>query len=407
MNAVQYFRSVPRYLAVRALHRRFPSVSTGVLSMLRYVELPEPRLPSERWVRLRPRLTGICGSDIATVAAKGSPYFSPLVSTPFVLGHEVVADVVSVGSEVTEVSVGERVVLEGALHCAVRGVSPICHACASGQRASCENVTKGDLGPGIQTGYCRDTGGGWSESFVAHEAQLLSVPSDMDDECAVLVEPFACALHGVLSTELAATDTVLILGCGTIGLLTIAAIRTLGITSRVLASAKYPKQAELARRLGADQVVPTGSALYGAVSEITVCEVYQPELGKPVVLGGVDTTFDCVGVSSTIDDAIRLTRAGGTTVLVGMPGIAVGVDWTSIWHKELTVRGAYAYGIEQIDGRAVRTFQLAMDLIGRSPETFSSLVDATFPLPRYRDALRHAMRSGSHGSVKTALTIPN
>jgi threonine dehydrogenase-like Zn-dependent dehydrogenase len=406
VKAVQYTKSIPRYLAVRALSSRARGAATGPLSLLRHADVDPPPLPSGRWIRVRTRLSGICGSDLATVCAKGSPYFSPFISTPFVLGHEVVGEVAETGADVEDVSVGDRIVIEPALHCTVRDISPVCQPCSRGRYAACENVLRGNLAPGIQTGYCRDTGGGWSPEFVAHERQAVRVPDGVSDEAAVLIEPFACALHGVLRASVVPGQSVLILGCGTIGLLTIAALRGLGFDNDILASAKHPRQKELALSLGATAIVPTGATLYDELPRATGATVLHPEIGKPVLIGGVDVTFDCVGASSTIDDAVRMTRSGGEVILVGMPSIPTGVDWTNIWHKELRVQGAYAYGIERWRDTHTRTFALAMQLIRDAEELLVPLVDAKYPLHRYREAILNALHSGRRGSVKTVFEFP-
>ncbi len=406
MKAVQYVKSIPRYLAVRGLSSRSRNAATGPLSLLRYRAVDVPPLPSPRWLRIRTRLAGICGSDLATVCAKGSPYFSPFISTPFVLGHEVVGVVSAVGAEVDDVAVGDRVVIEPALHCTVRGVSPVCRPCALGRYAACENVLEGDIARGIQTGYCRDTGGGWSGEFVAHECQAIRVPDGVADAAAVLIEPLACAVHAVLQSSLRPDGTALILGCGTMGLLTIAALRGLGFRNQIYASAKHARQKQLALTLGADSIVPTGEELYEALPRATGAKLLHPEIGKPVLIGGVDATFDCVGASSTIDDALRMTRSGGEVILVGMPAIPKGVDWTNIWHKELRVQGAYAYGIERRDGAPIRTFTLAMQLIQDAQESMVELVDARYPLSRYREAIQNALNAGRRGSVKTVFEFP-
>src|SRR4051794_21602882 len=135
-------------------------------------EVAEPALPGPRWARVRPTLSGICGSDLASIAAEGSPFFAPLTSFPFTFGHELVGTVTEVGPDVRTVKPGDRVVVEPALHCGVRGVEPPCAACAAGAYGNCVNVTAGVISAGVQTGYCRDTGGGWSASLVAHEVQL-------------------------------------------------------------------------------------------------------------------------------------------------------------------------------------------------------------------------------------------
>jgi threonine dehydrogenase-like Zn-dependent dehydrogenase len=406
MQAVQYVKSVPRYLAVKALSRRVPRLAVSRAGVVRLADIAEPTLPGPQWVRLRTRLSGICGSDLSTITAEGSPYFSRLLSYPFVLGHEVVATVESVGSEVEGVAIGTRVVVEPALHCAVRGVAAPCASCRAGRYAACENVAKGDIAAGIQTGYCRDTGGGWSPLLVAHRRQLVPVPDDMSDEAAVLTEPLACSMHAALRACPGRDATVLVLGCGTIGLLTIAALRALGFANRVIASAKYPHQMDLAKRLGADHATATGTALYETVAELTGAEAYPPEIGKTVLIGGVDVTLDCVGAAATIDDAARLTRSGGTVVLVGMPAIPRGVDWTSIWHKELTVRGSYAYGVEHHGGEAVSTFSLAMAHLHAEGAPLAALVDARYPLVRYREAILHALHAGRRGSTKTVFQFP-
>ncbi len=406
MKAIQYTKSIPKHLAVRGLSSRSRNAATGLFSMVRHTDLEPPPLPSGRWLRVRTRLAGICGSDLATVCAKGSPYFSPFVSTPFVLGHEVVGFVSEVGSDVDDVTVGDRIVIEPALHCTVRGISPVCRPCSQGRYAACENVLEGDISRGIQTGYCRDTGGGWSAEFVAHECQAIRVPDGVSDEAAVLIEPLACAVHAVLHASLRPGGAALVLGCGTMGLLTIAALRGLGFENQVFASAKHPQQKKLALTLGANTVVPTGEDLYEALPRATGAKLLHPEMGKPVLIGGVDTTFECVGASSTIDDALRMTRTGGGVILVGMPAIPKGVDWTNIWHKELRVQGAYAYGIERRDSTPIRTFTLAMQLIQQAEESMAALVDAKYPLSQYREAIRNALNAGRRGSVKTVFEFP-
>ena len=154
------------------------------------------------------------------------------------MGHEVVGHIAEVGAAVEGYAIGDRVVVEPVLSCAIRGIQSFCHQCRQGKFANCENITKGEISSGIQTGYCRDTGGGWSEYFVAHQNQLHHVPDQLSDEIAVLAEPFACALHGVLKADLDDTDDILIIGAGTMGLLTVAVIRALEKKNRILIVAK-------------------------------------------------------------------------------------------------------------------------------------------------------------------------
>ena len=405
MEAIQYTKSIPRYLAMRHLGKRWRSLYTSPFSCTRLVDIPEPQLPTPEWVKVRTRLSGICGSDLATITAKGSPYFSPFTSTPFVLGHEIVGEVAETGAAVEGFRIGRRVVIEPVLSCSVRGISPPCHQCQNLRFANCENITKGDISAGVQTGYCRDTGGGWSQYVLAHQSQLHLVPDDISDEAAVLLEPFACALHGVLKFSPNRAATICVIGGGTIGLLTVAALRVLGHRNRIIIFAKYPHQQQLARELGADEVLSPNSGRYAAFCELTGATSHQPELGQQVLIGGVDVTFDCIGSSVAIDDAFRFTRAGGEVILVGMPGIPKNVDWTSIWYKQLKMEGAYTYGLETHNGEQVHTFTLGMRLLQKMKSHLRPLVSTLFPLRDYKRAIQTAMNTGKTATVKTAFDL--
>ena len=396
---------------MRYLGKRWQSLYTSPFSCTRLVDIPMPQLPTPEWVKVKTRLSGICGSDLATITAKGSPYFSPFTSTPFVLGHEIVGDIAEIGDAVDSFPVGARVVIEPALSCKVRGISTACHQCRSSHFANCENITKGDISAGIQTGYCRDTGGGWSRYMLAHQSQLHRVPDSLSDETAVLLEPFACALHGVLKAQHPGggicnpDSTICIIGGGTIGLLTLAALRVLGHRNRIIIFAKYPHQQQLARELGADDVLSPNRDRYAAFCELTQAESHQPELGQQVLIGGADVTFDCIASSVTIDDALRFTRAGGEVILVGMPGIPKNVDWTSIWYKQLNVTGAYAYGLETHNGEQLHTFTLGMRLLEKMEAELRPLVSALFPLKDYKRAIQTALNTGKTATVKTVFDL--
>jgi threonine dehydrogenase-like Zn-dependent dehydrogenase len=389
---------------LKALGRRLPRLYSSRLSLTRLREVPPPPLPNAKWVRIRPLLSGICGSDLATITAAGSAFFAPLTSFPFTFGHEVVGIVEEIGAEVRSVQTGDRVVVEPALHCGVRGIDPPCELCSRGQYGNCTNVTKGAISPGVQTGYCKDTGGGWSTSLVAHEIQILKVPDHVPNEAAVLMEPISCALHSVLrGTQMLTPDkrNVLVIGSGTMGLLTISGLKALEVPCKLTAWAKHRHQQDLAAQFGANEVLPVSRDSYAALCRHSGAGLHQPEIGGPTVLGGFDVVFDCVGSARSLDDAIRFTRSRGTTVLVGMPGIPKGVDWTAIWYKELSVLGTYAYGMEEYRGERLRTFELALRLLTAGRTDIARLVTHKFPLARYREAIASALFTGIQKSVKT------
>jgi threonine dehydrogenase-like Zn-dependent dehydrogenase len=390
--AVELYRSVPRYVAARALSGRLPSLAASNAAPLRLVNR-SPQAPRAGWARVRPRLTGICGSDLATVTGRSSFYFSSLVSLPFVPGHEIVGDLLDdVETPRGRLRAGSRVVLAPVLNCAARGVAP-CAGCSADRPTRCDNVTSGHLSPGLQTGYCADTGGGWSSELRAHGSQLFAVPTDMPDEVAVLIEPLACAIHAARRAEVLPGERVLVIGAGAIGLLTLLALRSLTPAGELLVAAKHAKQQDLARRFGAGSVVPSTNVV-GAVRRSTRAMQLSPERGSDYLLGGVDVTLECAG--GGLDTALRVTRAGGRVVLSGLPTSSP--DLTPLWFRELSLVGAYAAGPDD--------FTAALELASGATESglLSELLGATYPLTRWRDALDHALSAGRLGTGRVALT---
>ena len=394
MKALEFRRNVPRFAAARLAGSLTPGRGASV-GPLHLADLDPPTAPGPDWVRVRPRLSGICGSDLATIDGRSARYFEPFISFPFVPGHEVVGDLDD----------GTRVVLEPVLGCVSRNLDPTCDPCAAGQLGNCENTTFGDLEPGIQTGSCHDTGGGWATAFSAHPSQLHPVDGSFSDESAVMVEPTACAVHAALVADVPDGAIVTVLGAGTLGLLTIAALRTFAKPRTVVATARYPSQRRLAAELGADLVVePDG--IRRAVRRATgsrAVSIAGDDGAVDRLSGGTDVVVDCVGSSASLTDAMAITRPRGRIVLVGMPA-SVSLELTPLWHREIELVGAYTYGTETLpDGSTARTFDLAAGLV-RAAE-LGRLVSATYPLHRYRDALEHAAAAGRRGAVKVAFDL--
>lgn len=370
MKALEFSRKPARYAAAMVAGRLRPGAGAEV-GPLRLRDLDPPELPTDAWVTIRPRLAGICGSDLSTIDGHSSRYFEPIVSFPFVPGHEVVADLDD----------GGRAVLVPVLHCEVRGIEPRCAACAAGHINRCERIAFGHLEPGLQSGFCCDTGGGWSEFMVAHPAQLVPVPDDMTDEQAVMVEPTACAVH---AASMVGDGPVAVIGAGTLGLLTVAALDRDDIT----VAAKHPHQKQLAKELGATRVVEPGE-LSGAIRLTT----NSMKLGRQLT-GGVPTVVDCVGSEASLTQALEVVAPGGTILVVGMPATTT-LDLTGLWHREVALRGAYAY--DRAD------FDTAIDLV--ATKDLGRLVTQTYPLARFTDAIAHAAEAGRRGAVKIAFDL--
>ena len=307
MKAIRFNATIPRYAAGLALGRVSAAQLWSGRSCTIVEDVPIPLLPGPDWVRIKTRLGGICGSDLSVIRLNTSPYYSAFTSFPYTFGHENVGMIAEMGPAVTGWQPGERVVVEPLLWCTPRGFDELCEFCSRGEINRCQRTNDGALAPGLFIGACRDTGGSWSPYFVAHQTQLHRVPEHLSDENALLVEPFAGGLHPALQYLPADDETVLILGAGTIGLSVLAALRALGSQAHILVAARYPFQAEAAKRLGASDVLR--GDLYAEIARRTGGAVLKPIIGKQVVTGGVDRTFECVGSDSALDDALAAYAA--------------------------------------------------------------------------------------------------
>jgi threonine dehydrogenase-like Zn-dependent dehydrogenase len=378
MKALVFSRKPARFAAAMVAGALRPGrgAKVGPLA-LRDLDPPEGPAGADGWVRVRPRLSGICGSDLATIDGKSSRYFEPIVSFPFVPGHEVVG----------ELDDGRRVALVPVLTCVPRGIDPPCHNCREGRINQCERIAYGHLEPGLQSGFCESTGGGWSVAMVAHESQLVPVPDDLPDEAAVLIEPTACAVH---AARMVTDSEVAVIGSGALGLLTIAALRRLdNPVGPVIATAKHPEQRRWAKELGADVVCAPGE-LERQVR--TASSSFMLDNGQ--LTGGIATVVDCVGSDDSLAQALRCVAPGGEVLAVGMPGVTT-LDLTPLWHREVSLRGCYAY--DRAD------FDAAVELIRELD--LGRLVSATYPLSRYEDAIAHAAEAGARGAVKIAFDL--
>ena len=287
-------------------------------------------------------------------------------------------------------------VVEPVLCCEVRGLNP-CPSCATGATNRCRNLTGGHLQPGLQTGFCAETGGGWSLGLVAHRRQLHVVPDALSDDAAVLIEPTACAVHGVLSAPPADDGLAVVIGAGTLGLAALAALRAWRPDlPTIVAVAKHPEQRRLAGALGATAVVEPAE-IRRAVRRRTGTWV----LDNGQLSGGAAVVVDCVGSAASLADALAVTAPGGTIVLLGMPG-QVDVDLTPLWQREVHLVGAYGYGPEAAAGGR-HSFDLATELVDSAG--LERLVSARYPLDRHADAIDHAANAGRRGATKVVFDL--
>lgn len=406
MKALEYHISPVRWTVCKAAALFAKSACYGAISPLKLVERPVADPPGAGWVRLRTLLGGICGTDLALIMLRQHPatILQRFASFPAVLGHENVAVVDAVADGVTNWKVGQRVCVEPALGCAAIGSNPPCPHCAAGRATLCERTGDARFPPRALIGLNGTTGGSWAEYFVAHESQLHAVPDNVPDEHAVLLDPIASSAHAVLRRQPRSGETILVHGSGIIALGIIAAIRALGFDNKITLTARHDFQANLAKTLGATDVIKLHRSMssaqrYDAVAEKIGGTRLPARFGNQAFLGGYDLTYDCSGSGAGMTDALKWTRARGTVVLVGTSGIAL-VDSTPMWFDELEVIGANGRQIETVGGQSVHTYDLALDWMRNGLLNLSALPISKYRLTEYRSAFGHLLNRARHPILK-------
>jgi L-iditol 2-dehydrogenase len=417
MKALRFSFSYPRALLSMALGRMTNSTDTvvyGVLSSLALSDVPEPALRGPDWVKLDVLMCGICGTDVAGLTYRTSPVLEPFLSLPAVFGHEVLGRVVEVGSNVSRVKVGDRVVIDPSISCLVRGwpVDEQCPSCRAGLPTTC--ARGGDeggaphngapLARGLLIGVHADLPGGFGPRMVAHDSQVYPISEALDDARAVLTEPLSVAVHAVLQTKVDPAAAALVIGSGPIALSAVWALRALGHQGPLVAQTKRANEAALAVALGASETVTPGKSARDALLA-TGAKRYKPITGKEVFAGGgFPVVFDCVGSRDSLTQALRFISPRGKIVMLGCAGALDDIDLTHLWSREVELVGYLGYGMETWRGMRLHTFEVTHQLLAETNAPVEKIVTHRFPLPQYRDAFRAAIDRQASGAVKVVLT---
>ncbi len=373
-------------------------------------EVADPPLRGPDWAVLRTRLCGICGSDTKQVLldGDGDNPMSAFISFPQVLGHEVVATIEDAGTGVLDAGFepGQRVVLYPCLSCGPRGIEPPCPACAAGDHSVCWSFFDGALARGIHTGNSSDATGGFAELLPAHRAMLIPLPDDVDDDVAVLADPFSVALHAVTRNPPPEHGRAVVYGAGTLGTCTVAVLGALFPGVEVAAVARWPAQTALASKLGAQSFAPEPRE--GLVVQLAAWSggvLRRPWAGLPVTHpGGVDVVYDTVGAAATVEVGVRVLRSRGTLVQLGV-GKLERCEWTPWYFKELRLVGSNAFGVETVDGRRQHAMAHYLDLVQSGRVDLGGLLTHTFPLDRWHDAFGSLADQQRTGAIKVAFTF--
>jgi threonine dehydrogenase-like Zn-dependent dehydrogenase len=369
-------------------------------------DVPEPVLRGPAWAVLRTRMTGICGSDTKQVlmdfeGAEDSP-MTAFISFPQVLGHEVVATVEEAGPD-AGVEPGQRVVLNPWLSCEVRGLDPVCPACAAGDYSLCWRFHDGALQPGIHTGNSADATGGFAELLPAHRRMLIPVPDGIPDAVAVLADPFSVALHAVTRTPPPNGGRAVVYGAGALGTCATAILGALYPETEVATIARWDAQEALARTLGATTFRPEPrEELIESLAAWSDGVLRAPWEGLPITWpGGVDVVYDTVGAAETLEVGLRVLRSRGSIVQMGLSSMAR-CEWTPWYFKEARLIGSNAFGVEEVDGVRKHAMDHYLDLVAAGRIDLAGMLTHTFVLEDWRDAFRTLIEQGDTGAIKVA-----
>jgi len=319
-------------------------------------DVPEPA-PGPGEVRIAVEYAGICASDLHILNADIAITIRP----PVVMGHEFSGTIDSLGSGVSGWAVGDGVVAEASY-----GVCGLCRSCMGGFYNLCADRKV--------LGYWHH--GAFARFTVVPAHRLHRLPPGVSFQEGALVEPIACAVHGVRECiAVAPADAVLITGPGMIGLAALQIARAAGARVIVAGTPADEARLALARSLGAERVVDVGREDLGtAVKEFTHG-------------GGVDVAVECAGNDRAVRSCLDALRKQGQHLQLGLLGRDMDLRFDSLAYKELRVTGA-------ISSRDT-SWRTALDLIGRRQVTPRALISDVFPLDDWEAAFRrHEEKKG-------------
>jgi len=335
-------------------------------------QVPVP-VPGEGEVLCRIRAVAICGSDPEIIRGDLAGIWPP--SYPFTPGHEWSGEVVEVGPNVVDFSVGDRVAGEAHKGCG------ICRNCMNGRYTLCENYGKPEIG---HRHYGFLSPGAYAQYNVYSQKSINKMPATMSFREGALVDTAGVTLHGMELTGITAGGTVVVIGPGPIGLIAMMYAKALG-AAKVIMVGRGARLAA-AGRLGADVVID--------FEKEEPVEAVRKAAGP----GGVDEAFECSGAEGTFAQAVKMLRKGGKVALMGVPNDKVmeKLPYKYIVHNEIAIFGSRANpNVSWKIIQAISSGQLAV----------KDLITHVFPLDDFREALETFV--GRKGGAIKVVIEPN
>lgn len=304
-------------------------------------------------------VAGVCGSDV-----HGASGHHPIMKPPYFPGHEVVGRVVALTGNSPGIEVGDLVTPEPTLSCGT------CKMCRTDRSNICESLEF--LGCGYREG-------GMADVFSVPVSRLHKIPGDFSLNAAVLIEPLATPVHAVRLAGGVEGKTVVILGCGTIGLMVLAAAKAGGASKVIMTDMLESKRAR-ALSFGADAVVDAAKP--------TVAADVRELLGE-----SADVVFDCVSVQSTVASAFEMADRGGSVVIVGVPTREVTVPLPFVQDHQMRLLGAATYMPED--------YAESIRILREGWVNVDAMITNSFPLERAAEAF---VAASSGNEVKVLVT---
>ena len=278
---------------------------------LELADLPAPS-PAPDEVLIRVVACGICGSDVHGYDGSSGRRIPPIV-----MGHEAAGVIATVGSAIKDFAPGDRVTFDSTVYCGE------CPNCRRGNVNLCDRRQV----LGVSCGDYRRAGA--FAEFVSVPARILyRLPDNFPFAEAAMLEAVAVAIHGVNLAQLAPNSTALVVGAGTIGILTLQALRAAGC-SKVFVTDVDAQRLSLAGKLGATEILPSDDSLLPKILQRTKSE-------------GVDVALECVGRNESVTASIDAVRKGGAVVLVGNIAPNVNLPLQKVVTRQIRLQGSCA-----------------------------------------------------------------
>ncbi len=326
--------------------KRVRLLEPGTKAIVEEVAKPEPG-PGD--ILMKVAYSGICGSDLH--AYQGEHPFVPLPATP---GHEFSGWVEAIGEGVEGFEIGQRVTAEPNLVCGE------CYLCRIGRYNICENLrVMGCQGEGAMADF-----------FLLPAAKTVPIPDRLSLKDAALVEPLAVGVHAVRRGGDLFKKNVVIIGAGTIGLMTLAAVKAAGAREIVVTDLQ-DERLKIAKKMGATEIV--NAKTKNAVETILNMKPYE----------GWDVVFECVGIEASIRDSLDIARKGGRVVVVGVFGHETKVKMANIQDRETEVIGTLMYVRRDITD--------AIEMLADQVFDTSDIISGVYSLEKCQDAFDEAL----------------